>query len=107
MLLMAMIGAFLGWQPCLVVFFLAPLLALAAGIVQWLLVRDDAIPYGPFLCLATLAVIVVWGRMWDRLYPLLGLGWFVPLAMVFCLAIMGPLLLLVHRLRMLLERLLD
>lgn len=106
-LLMGMIGAFVGWQPCLVIFFLAPLLALAAGVVQWMLVRDDAIPYGPFLCLAALAVIVFWARVWERLYPLLAMGWFVPLALVFCLAIMGPLLLLVHRLRLLIERLLD
>lgn len=105
-LLMAMIGAFLGWQPCLVIFFFAPILALVAGIAQWLLLHDDAIPYGPFLCLATLVVIVCWADVWERLYPLLGLGWFVPLALLFSLAIIGPLLMLVHRLRLLLERLL-
>ncbi|MEN6407968.1 MAG: A24 family peptidase, partial [Thermoguttaceae bacterium] len=31
--LMAMIGAFLGWQPCLVVFFLAPFAGLVVGIL--------------------------------------------------------------------------
>ena len=106
-LLVAMIGAYLGWQPCLVIFFLAPLLALTAGVAQWLLLRDDAIPYGPFLCLAALVVIVYWAQVWDRLYPLLSLGWFVPLALIFCLAIMGPLLLIVHRLRVFVEKLLD
>ncbi len=32
--LMAMIGAFLGWQTCLIVFFLAPLAGLVLGLVQ-------------------------------------------------------------------------
>ena len=49
--LMAMIGAFLGWQTCLIVFFLAPLAGLVLGLVQLMLRRGSEIPYGPFLCL--------------------------------------------------------
>ena len=37
--LMAMIGAFLGWQACLLVFFLAPLAGLVLGLVQLILRR--------------------------------------------------------------------
>ena len=52
--LMAMIGAFLGWQPCLVIFFLAPFAGLVVGVLRLILFRDREIPYGPFLCLAAL-----------------------------------------------------
>ena len=50
--LMAMIGSFLGWQPCLVIFFLAPFAGLAIGLFSLVLHRQSEIPYGPFLCLA-------------------------------------------------------
>ena len=60
--LMAMIGAFLGWQTCLIVFFLAPLAGVVLGIAQLILRRGSEIPYGPFLCLGALAAIVAWRR---------------------------------------------
>ena len=63
--LMAMIGAFLGWQPCLVIFFLAPFAGLVVGVLRLILFRDREIPYGPFLCLATLLLIVRWHAIWD------------------------------------------
>ena len=83
--LMAMIGAFLGWQPCLVIFFLAPVAGLVVGVLRLILFRDREIPYGPFLCLATLFVIVRWNAIWDwsRAFRL---GWLVPLVMLGCLA---------------------
>ena len=55
--LMAMIGAFLGWQPCLIVIFLAPFAGLVWGVVSLILRRGPEIPFGPFLCMATLVVI--------------------------------------------------
>ena len=63
--LMAMIGAFLGWQPCLIIFFLAPFAGLVIGVLRLILFRDREIPYGPFLCLATLVVIVGWAAVWN------------------------------------------
>ena len=39
-----------------IIFFLAPLAGLVVGLVQWFVDRDNVIPYGPFLCLATLGV---------------------------------------------------
>ena len=94
--LMAMIGSFVGWQACLMIFFLAPFAALAVGIVQLVLIRENLIPYGPFLCLATLGVIVVWGGIWQWATPLFYLGWFIPLAMLGCMALMGVLLVVVR-----------
>jgi leader peptidase (prepilin peptidase) / N-methyltransferase len=94
--LMSMIGAFLGWQNCLIVFFLAPFAALAVGLLRYLLLRDKEIPYGPFMCLAALVVILYWAPIWDWAQGIFGLGWFVPLAMLACLAIMAPLLFLLR-----------
>jgi len=47
--LLAMIGAFLGWQKVIFVFFLAPFFGAAIGIVNLLVKKDHTIPYGPFL----------------------------------------------------------
>ncbi len=57
-ILMATIGSFLGWQPTLIVFFLAPLCALVVVAACLVFRRDREIPYGPYLSLATLVVIV-------------------------------------------------
>ena len=90
--LMAMIGAFLGWQPCLVVLFLSPFAALVLGITVWLIRRDHEIPYGPFLALAAAYLIVRWGALWPRLETVFQLGWLIPALFAGCLAVMGVLL---------------
>ena len=54
--LMMMIGTFLGWQACIILFFLSPFAALVdRSRCNSCLRRDDVIPYGPFLCLAAAA----------------------------------------------------
>ena len=90
--LMAMIGTFLGWQTCLIVFFIAPLAAVLVGTLRLILMRDREVPYGPFLCLAAVAVIVGWAAIWDRVWIYFAPGWLVPVVMLCCLALM-PLLL--------------
>ncbi len=90
--LMAMIGTFLGWQSCLIIFFLAPLAGLLVGVLQVILFRDSEIPYGPFLCLAAVAVIVQWVAIWDWAAGAFAVGWLVPLVLVFCMALMAVLL---------------
>jgi leader peptidase (prepilin peptidase)/N-methyltransferase len=74
--LMGMIGAFLGWQPVLLIFFLAPFFGLVYGIFHWALGRGRAVPYGPFLCLATVIVVVFWSPIWAATaeYFALGIG---------------------------------
>jgi leader peptidase (prepilin peptidase) / N-methyltransferase len=94
--LMSMIGAFLGWQSCLIVFFLAPFAGLIVGLLRYCFLRDREIPYGPFLCLAALAVIIYWAPIWDWALGIFANGWFVPLVMLACLAVM-PLLLFLLR----------
>jgi len=58
---MAMVGSFLGWKMVLFVFFLAPIFGASVGIVQKIKYKEDVIPYGPYLSLATL-VAVLWGE---------------------------------------------
>lgn len=55
--LMAMIGAFLGWKSVLLVFFLAPILALPIGLYVKFKMKEEYIPYGPFLSLAGVMVL--------------------------------------------------
>ncbi len=90
--LMAMIGAFLGWQPALIIFFLAPFAGLAIGVLRLILFRDREIPYGPFLCLAALVVIVAWAEIWAYTAATFALGWIVPLALLVCLFLMAAML---------------
>ena len=73
--LMAMIGAFLGWQACLIIFFLAPFAGLLVGVFSLFLHRQSEIPYGPFLCLAAAFVTVRWCAVWLWAEPLFMLGW--------------------------------
>jgi leader peptidase (prepilin peptidase) / N-methyltransferase len=90
--LMMMIGTYLGWQAGLLVFFLAPFAGLVVGVTQWVLRRDNEIPYGPFLCLAASAVVVGWGALWSRSEALFALGPVVPAVLVVCLVLLGAIL---------------
>jgi leader peptidase (prepilin peptidase)/N-methyltransferase len=63
--LLAMIGSFLGWQAVLAVFVLAPVFGAVLGFVQLVARGENRIPYGPFLCLATLAVLFIWKPLWE------------------------------------------
>ncbi len=68
--LMAMIGAFLGWQKAILVFFVAPFFGLVFGIINLLVKKEHVIPYGPFLSLAAFASIF-WG---DKIIALIFLA---------------------------------
>lgn len=63
--LMAMVGAWIGWQASVLAFFLAAFIGLAHGLVQVLRHRETELPYGPSLCLASAAVIVGWRPLWQ------------------------------------------
>lgn len=49
--LLAMIGAFLGWERAVLTFFLAPLFGAVIGVINLAVKKDHTIPYGPFLSL--------------------------------------------------------
>ncbi len=90
--LMAMIGAFLGWQSTLIIFFLAPFAALFISVSQWLLTRRRDIAFGPYLCLGACYLIVDWDNMWNRARHIFELGLFVPGVLAVGLALMGVML---------------
>ena len=69
---MAMVGSFLGWQPTVCVFLLAPLFGLFVGIPLKLLTNKPYIPYGPFLGCGTLVVLFAWGPIWFRTRGIFG-----------------------------------
>jgi leader peptidase (prepilin peptidase)/N-methyltransferase len=64
--LLAMIGAFLGWQKAILTFFLAPFLGIVIGIINLLTKKDHTIPYGPFLSMAAL-ISLFWANKILRL----------------------------------------
>ncbi len=87
-ILLAMIGSFLGWQASAIIFFvLAPLFALATVIPSWVFLRNREIPFGPYLSLAALVVLLFWNQIWDRTEQIFSLGVFLPVvgAVMFCL----------------------
>jgi prepilin signal peptidase PulO-like enzyme (type II secretory pathway) len=90
--LMMMVGTFIGWQASLIAFFLAPFAGLIIGIAQFVLRRDDVIPYGPFLCLATAGVIIAWAPIWMWAERMFGMGSLVPAVLVVCLGMLGVML---------------
>jgi leader peptidase (prepilin peptidase)/N-methyltransferase len=77
-ILMAMIGSFIGWQGTLIVFILSLISAVLVAIPLWLVWRDHELPYGPYLSAG--AFILLLSARW--LWP-----WFD--ARIFA---MGPLL---------------
>jgi len=66
---LAMIGAFLGWQGAVLVFFMAPFFGSVIGVIEKLRNRTDIIPYGPYLSIATL-ITILWGdRILQAIFP--------------------------------------
>jgi prepilin signal peptidase PulO-like enzyme (type II secretory pathway) len=96
--LMMMIGAFLGWQPCIFIFFIAPFAGLLVGILQMVLRRDDVIPYGPFLCLGALVVMIRWADLWNAdlrsLQAFFDVPWLVPAILSVGVLMLGAMLVL-------------
>lgn len=97
--LMGMIGAYLGWQPGLIVFFLAPFAGLLTAIIALIRHRETEIFYGPFLCLGALVTIIFWRPIWAFLWPVFGLGFLLPLVVLVLLIFMAPLLLVIRCIR--------
>ena len=63
--LMAMIGSFIGWQPVVCVFLLAPLCGIILAFLTWIFTGRGFIPYGPYLALATVVVLFTWRWIWE------------------------------------------
>jgi len=91
--LMAMIGTYVGWQPSILIFFIAPLMAVLIVVVQYLLTGEKAAPYGPYLCAATVAVFVGWSGLWfGWAMPVFALGLTILAILAACVIAMGAML---------------
>jgi len=68
-MLLAMIGAFLGAPRALLTFFIAPFFGAIIGIVILITKKDHTIPYGPFLSIAALISIFFSDKLLRFLIP--------------------------------------
>jgi prepilin signal peptidase PulO-like enzyme (type II secretory pathway) len=64
--LMAMIGAFFGWQSSLLVFAIAPFAALVVVAGMFVLQRTNEIAFGPYLCVGALVLLFGWSSIWGQ-----------------------------------------
>jgi MFS family permease len=91
--LMAMVGTFIGWQPSLLVFFIAPFTSLLFVLVAWILTGEKAFPFGPYLCSATVIVMLFWNTIWNGWAAnVFGLGTVLLAIMMVALVAMGIML---------------
>lgn len=91
--LLGMIGAFLGWQPALIVFLLSPFAGALIAVANWAIFRHREIAFGPFLCAAAVVVVVGWPNIWARWgFAFELFGWGIPLGCVVCLVPMALML---------------
>lgn len=65
--LMMMAGAFVGWQPVVVGFFVGSILSLPVGLTFRLKTRERAFPFGPGLALGVLVTLLAWQWIGPRL----------------------------------------
>lgn len=97
-ILMGMIGAFLGWQATILAFFIAPMCAMV--VVAWMALKNlwlrlrgrrqpfvRMIPYGPYLSLGAVLTILFWQTLFDRTRHFFEMGvLLVPLALIMGIA---------------------
>lgn len=98
-ILMAMVGTFLGWQATVAAFFIAPVFALLTVIFTAFFRRDPYIPYGPYLSLGTLTTILTWKWLWGAFQRLFQLGPLLIPLLLFMIVFMTLLLLVMQGLK--------
>ena len=100
--LMAMVGAFLGWQPTVIAILIAAILSVVLVLATRLFAWNREIPFGPFLSLGTLITLLGWKWIWIRFEPLFSNPVFLGASALFLPVGMFVLLLLVRAIRRLL-----
>lgn len=83
-MLLAMIGSFLGWQAVLLIFWLALVLAVAVAVPFRTFSRAGEFAFGPYLAVGTLLVLIAGRTLWPTYeIQVLALGpLLVPLALI-------------------------
>ncbi|MBQ1456828.1 MAG: prepilin peptidase [Thermoguttaceae bacterium] len=97
--LMGFIGAVVGWQGAVAVFFLAPFAGIVFALARAAIRTEREIPYGPFLCLAAAAVYFLWGPIWRAAAELFCAPAVVLILAAVCLAALVVLLGLIRLIR--------
>ena len=98
--LMAAIGSFVGWQPVIVIFFIAPLVAVVFALANWFLRQERELPYGPFLAIGTLTFLCAFQHLWtNHLEATFGYGPFLLVILVVGGALFVPMLCLARLVR--------
>lgn len=64
--LMAMIGAFMGWQPTLCVLAIAPLSGLVIGVLVRVITGRTFVAFGPYLTCSAAVVLCTWRLLWEQ-----------------------------------------
>jgi leader peptidase (prepilin peptidase) / N-methyltransferase len=88
--LMAMVGAFAGWQVVWIGFFLSPFFGLIFVVTMWIITRDSSTPFGPYLSMGVVFAILAWSNLWPAVNVLFappGLMVFVLCGLLVALAI--------------------
>jgi leader peptidase (prepilin peptidase)/N-methyltransferase len=92
-ILMAMIGSFVGWQGTLIVFVLSLVGAVVIALPLWLIWRDHELPYGPYLSLGALLLLITGRWLWpwfdSRIFAM---GPLLPPVAIFMAAMLGAML---------------
>lgn len=78
-ILMAVIGSFLGWQATVTVFVISPLCALLVVAVSIFFKQSREIPFGPYLSLGALLVLLGWPKIWPFMERICHLGPLLPI----------------------------
>ncbi len=68
--LMALIGAFMGWQPTLCVLAIAPLTGIFIGAFTKLFTGRSFVAYGPYLTCSAFVVLCTWRWLWADYFTL-------------------------------------
>ncbi|HYV39823.1 MAG TPA: prepilin peptidase [Gemmataceae bacterium] len=88
--LMMMAGAFMGWQPVVVAFFLSVMPALVFGALQYGVKRDNELPFGPSLAMGIVLTFLCWPWIGPQIQSLFFWG-----KMLGAVAVLGALFMLV------------
>lgn len=88
-ILMAVIGSFLGWQAAVTVFVISPLCALAVVAFSIFFRRTREIPFGPYLSLGALFVLLFWPKIWPFAEGICHLGPVLPVLAIIMLILLA------------------
>jgi leader peptidase (prepilin peptidase)/N-methyltransferase len=92
-ILMAMIGSFVGWQGTLIVFVLSLVGAVVIALPLWLVWRDHELPYGPYLSLGALLLLITGRWLWPWFDTrIFAMGPMLPPVALFMAAMLGAML---------------